>query len=154
MPQRKLQSYTVEQTVNNLRRLFQAVNEQSKHAVHDSGLNGPQLWALKVLAEETDQKLTVSSLARRMCLNSSTVVRLLDGLELKGFVQRERSSHDRRIVHINLTETGVALIRQSPEVAQDILANGLRSLSENRLQSIASSLSKLVSIIESHRFLT
>lgn len=149
MPHKKSTTLTVNETVNNLRRLFRAINEQSKFAVYDSGLTGSQLWALNLLFEEIGQKSTISNLARRMCLNSSTVVRLLDGLEAKGFVQRERSVNDRRIVYAGLTEQGIALIRQSPGVAQNLLANGLKMLSENRLQSIASSLAKLVNIIDS-----
>lgn len=36
---------------DNLRRVFQVVNEHSKKAEHETGLTGPQLWAIKVLAE-------------------------------------------------------------------------------------------------------
>jgi len=150
MPHKKSTTLTVNETVNNLRRLFRAINEQSKYAVFDTGLTGSQLWALNLLFEEMGQKSTISNLARRMCLNSSTVVRLLDGLETKGFVLRERSGSDRRIVYASLTEKGGSLISQSPDVAQNLLANGLKALSENRLQSIASSLAKLVTIIDSH----
>lgn len=148
MPHRKNSLLTVDETVHNLRRLFQAVNEQSKHAAHDSGLSGSQLWALNILFEAGGQRLTISHLAQQMCMNSSTVVRLIDGLELKGFVQRQRCTSDRRVVHVGLTEQGGMLVRQTPHVAQHVLVNGLKSLSENRLAAIASGIAKLVQIIE------
>lgn len=151
MSQRKNNAVIVEEMVNNLRRLFQMVNEQSKTVVFDTGLTGSQLWALKVLYDETGKQLTVSALARRMCLNSSTVVRILDGLEQKGFVQRERSISDRRIVYVSLTEKSCQLIRESPEVGQTILSNGLKRLSENKLQAIASGLNQLIGIIDSQK---
>lgn len=150
MPHKKDNAIIVDETVNNLRRLFQVVNEQSKQAVHDSGLSGSQLWALKVLHEETGKLVTVSGLARRMCLNSSTVVRLLDGLEQKAFVQRERSISDRRIVHVSMTEKGAELVRQAPEVAQTILGRGLSSLSDHKLYNISIGLAQLVNILDSH----
>ena len=149
MTSRRYVSDIAEETVINLRRLFQVVNKQSKSVAFETGLTGPQLWALKVLSDEMENSITVSELARRMFVDSSTVVRILDGLEAKGFVQRTRSMNDRRIVHVSLTDQGSAIINQSPDVAQNLLMKGLRTLSENKLYSIASGLSQLVSILES-----
>lgn len=151
MSHKKNHTIIVEETVNNLRRLFQVVNEQSKMTVVDSGLTGSQLWAMKALYEETGKQATVSTLASRICLNSSTVVRLLDGLEQKAFVQRERSISDRRRVYVRLTEKGCRLIRESPDVGQTILSNSLKTLSENKLQAIASGLNQLIAIIDSQK---
>ncbi|NJD39556.1 MAG: MarR family transcriptional regulator [Geobacter sp.] len=152
MLHKKKSTLIVDETVHNLRRLFQAVNEQSKHAVHDSGLSGSQLWAINILFEKSGQRLTISHLAQQMCMNSSTVVRLTDGLELKGFVQRERCTTDRRVVYVRLTEQGNTLVRQAPDVAQHALVNGLKSLSENRLAAVASGIAKLVHIIEAQKY--
>ncbi|CAH2031697.1 MarR family winged helix-turn-helix transcriptional regulator [Trichlorobacter ammonificans] len=137
-----------EETVNSLKRLFHVVNKQSKNVAADSGLSGSQLWALKVLSEEPDSAMTVSDLARRMHVNASTVVRILDVLEIKGYVQRIRSLNDRRIVQVSLTEQGVSLVDRSPEIAHGMLVNGLCMLSENKLNSIASGLSQLLTILE------
>lgn len=149
MTARRNNSVIVEETVNNLRRLFQVVNKQSKNVVLESGLTGPQLWAIKVLSDEAGNSITVSALARRMYLNSSTVVRILDCLEAKGLVQRVRSINDRRIVYVSLTDQGNVIIDQSPEVAHNLLIKGLKTLSENKLHTIAIGLSQLVNILDS-----
>lgn len=149
MTHRRNNSVIVEETVNNLRRLFQVVNKQSKNVVIETGVSGPQLWAIKVLSDEAGNSITVSKLARRMYLNSSTVVRIIDGLEAKGLVERVRSLNDRRIVYVSLTDQGSAIINQSPDVAHNLLTKGLKTLSENRLHTIASGLSQLVSILDS-----
>lgn len=149
MATRRNNSVIMEETINNLRRLFQVVNKQSKNVVFETGLSGPQLWAIKVLSDETGNSITVSKLARRMYLNSSTVVRILDGLEAKGLVQRVRSNSDRRIVYISLTDQGSVIINQSPDVAHNLLIKGLKTLSENKLHTIASGLSQLVNILDS-----
>ncbi len=44
--------------IDNLRRVFQAVNEYSKKAERETGLTGPQLWAIKVLAEAAPIKVS------------------------------------------------------------------------------------------------
>jgi len=149
MAQRRNKSVIVEETVNNLRRLFQVVNKQSKHVVLENGLTGPQLWAIKVLYDEADVSMTVSRLASLMFLDASTVVRMLNGLEEKTFIQRIRSTFDRRIVYVSLTEKGIAVMSQSPNVAHNLLMSGLKTLSENKLNTIALGLSQLVNILDS-----
>jgi DNA-binding MarR family transcriptional regulator len=72
-------SITVAEITDNLRRVFQVVNELSKKAERETGLTGPQLWAIKVIAEAAPIK--VSDLARRMYLHPATVVGILDRLE-------------------------------------------------------------------------
>jgi len=149
MNQRRNSSVLVEETVNNLRRLFQVVNKQSKSVVFETGLTGPQLWAIKVLSDEAANSTTVSKLADLMYLNSSTVVRILDVLEAKTLVQRIRSTNDRRIVYVRLTDRGAAIIDRTPNVAHNLLIKGLNTLSENKLNTIAIGLSQLVNILDS-----
>jgi DNA-binding MarR family transcriptional regulator len=149
MTVRRINSVVAEEAVNNLRRLFQVVNKQSKNEASESGLSGPQLWAIKVLSDEVGNSITVSKLAQRMCLNSSTVVRILDSLEAKDLVKRERSVNDRRMVHISLTNEGRQIVNQSPFIADNLLIKSLNMLSENKLHIIASGLAQLVNILES-----
>ena len=148
MPVRKNNEIIAEETVNNLRRLFQVVNKQSKKVVLEPGLTGPQLWAINVLSDEAGEAMTVSKLADKMCLNASTVVRILDGLEEKALVKRVRNTIDRRVVFVSLTKEGTLLISQSPKVAHNLLIDGLKSLSANKLYTMAAVLSQLVSILE------
>jgi len=149
MNPRKNNSLIVEETVNNLRRLVQVMNKQSKNVAFETGLTGPQLWAIKVLADEPGNSIMVSRLASRMFLNSSTVVRILDGLEAKGLVQRVRSINDRRIVYISLTVQGSAILNKTPDLAHNLIIKSLKSLSENKLNNISTSLSQLVNILQS-----
>lgn len=131
--------------IDNLRRVFQVVNEQSKKVERETGLTGPQLWAIKVIAENAPIK--VSELARRMYLHPATVVGILDRLEGHGLVTRTRSVEDRRVVEIDLTGKGKNLVAHSPEVAQGLLVKGLETLHEEKLYMISDGLEELVSIL-------
>jgi len=130
---------------DNLRRVYQVINEQSKKAKKQTGITGPQLWAIKMIAESSP--VQVSELAHRMYLNPATVVGILNRLEGKGLVLRVRVRDDRRIVDVNLTPEGKALVTRAPEVAQGLLAAGLEVLPAARLTDIASSLDELVHIL-------
>jgi len=112
-------SKLVSDIIDNIRRVFQAVNEYSKKAERETGLTGPQLWAIKVIAEGAPIK--VSEIARRMYLHPATVVGILDRLETRELVTRTRSREDRRVVEIEMTDQGRELLTRSPEVAQGLL---------------------------------
>ena len=130
---------------DNLRRVYQVINEQSKKAKKQTGITGPQLWAIKMIAESSP--VQVSELARRMYLHPATVVGILNRLEEQGLVLRMRTREDRRVVDVDLTPEGKALVARAPEVAQGLLAAGLEVLSAQRLLDIASSLDELVQIL-------
>jgi MarR family transcriptional regulator, organic hydroperoxide resistance regulator len=136
---------TVAVIIDNLRRVFQVVNEQSKKAKHETGLTGPQLWAIKTIAQEAP--IMVSEIARHMYLHPATVVGILDRLEKQGLVIRTRSTEDRRVVRVELTGQGRALVKKSPEVAQGLLVAGLEKLSSNKLENIAWALDKMAEIL-------
>ena len=128
--------------IDNVRRIFQVVQEHSKKAKRETGLTGPQLWAIKVIAGSSAIK--VSDLARGMYLHPATVVGILNRLEKVGLIERSRKDSDRRIVRITLTQMGRALVKKSPEVAQGLLVAGLETLSLRRLMSLSEGLADLV----------
>jgi DNA-binding MarR family transcriptional regulator len=138
-------SNSVAEIIDNLRRVFQVVNEQSKKAEHETGLTGPQLWAIKTIAQEAP--IMVSEIARRMYLHPATVVGILNRLEKQGLVIRIRSTRDRRVVRVELTGQGRALVKKAPEVAQGLLVSGLEKLRPSKLKSIAQALDEMAELL-------
>lgn len=132
-------------TVDNLRRVFQVINEYSKKAEYATGLTGPQLWAIKVISE--NEAICVSELAAKMYLHAATVIGILDRLEDRGYITRVRSRSDRRFVVVELSRKGKLLVKQSPEVAQGLIVKGLEDLPERTLATISRGLEKLVELL-------
>jgi DNA-binding MarR family transcriptional regulator len=135
--------------IDNIRRVFQVVNEQSKQAERKTGITGPQLWAIKTIADGAP--IMVSEIASRMHLHPATVVGILDRLEARGLARRVRSQEDRRVVRVELTAQGERLVKKAPEVAQGLLVSGLEKLNTKSLNTIAASLDQLVEILGAHR---
>lgn len=135
----------VAEIIDDIRRVFQAVNEQSKKAQRETGLTGPQLWAIKTIGELAPVR--VSDLAARMYLHPATVVGILNRLETQNFIRRIRTNEDRRVVRIELTEAGNDLVAKAPQVVQGLLVCGLEVLPLAELQEISGSLRKLVHIL-------
>ncbi len=136
----------VAETMDNIRRVFQVINEQSKRVERETGLTGPQLWAVKIISD--NGSIRVSDLARAMYLHPATVVGIIDRLEKRGLAERERSSEDRRVVEVALTAEGRQLVADSPEVASNTIIHGLEALPLDQLGMIHSGLESLVCILD------
>jgi DNA-binding MarR family transcriptional regulator len=77
----------------------------------EMNLTYPQYLVMLVLWEE--DRVTVSRLGERLQLDSGTLSPLLKRLEANGFVRRERSAHDERLVDVTLTAAGRRLERKA-----------------------------------------
>lgn len=136
----------VAEILDNIRRVFQVVNEQSKRVERETGLTGPQVWGIKVIAEQGN--IRVSDLAKKMYLHPTTVVGIIDRLEKRGLVSRSRSLEDRRVVDLSLTDEGRSLVANLPEAASNRITRGLESLSAPDLSVIHLGLDRLTSSLD------
>jgi DNA-binding MarR family transcriptional regulator len=79
---------------------------------HD-GLTHAQVRALFLLSRE--REATAGEIARHAELSAASVTGLLDHLESEGVVQRRRSTEDRRVCVVTLTDSGRALVEEKRE---------------------------------------
>ena len=131
--------------MDNMRRVFQILNEQSQRIKQETGLTGPQLWAIGVIHEHGP--INVSDIARRMYLHPTTVLGIIDRLETRGLVSRNRSKDDRRVIWLELTQDGKDLVQSVPEVIQGLLGARLEGIALNDLAEIDEGIGHLVKII-------
>lgn len=131
--------------LDNLRRVFRVVHRYSKRAEKVGGLTGPQVWAMKVIAEYAP--IRVTDLSRRMYLHPSTVVGILDRLEQQAQVARTRSEKDHRVVTVALTAKGRETVSKVPRIAQGLLLSGLKGLSDSELSTVSEGLRMMVGIL-------
>jgi DNA-binding MarR family transcriptional regulator len=98
--------------VYQIRRLMQAGELYTKELSKTHQVSAPQLHCLLALYEHGP--LPPSQIARHIMVKSSTVTGIIDRLEQKGLVTRLRNSPDRRVINIELTETGMRLAQNAP----------------------------------------
>jgi DNA-binding MarR family transcriptional regulator len=118
----------------------------SQDVYRSYGLTGPQLWALKTLQQEGP--LTAGQLAGALAVHQSSVSILVDRLERRGLVQRERGAADGRVVQVALTKRGAALSRRAPEPAQGRLLHGLQGMSRIEVRRLRQAVDRLVGAME------
>jgi len=136
---------TISEVIDNLRRTIKAINEFSKSAERETGLTGHQLWAIKLVADNSPIK--VSDLARQMYLHPATVVGILDRLASKGLVQRSRSTEDKRVVEIDLTAEGREIVDRMPDMAEGMLAKKLEALPGKMFSHVSKGMREIVGIL-------
>lgn len=92
------------QAFSDLLRLVQ-FRDRDRACCYDVSVT--QCYALEAVVDEGP--LTVNELAARLLLEKSTVSRVADGLEAKGYLARTRGAEDGRTVHLVATESGRSL---------------------------------------------
>jgi DNA-binding MarR family transcriptional regulator len=105
----------------------------------DLNLTYPQYLVLLVLWE--DERVTVRRLGERLHLDSGTLSPLLKRLELNGFVRRERSRDDERLVEVTLTPAGRRLERKAQCIPAELGA--LTGISEKQATDLRDAVRQL-----------
>jgi DNA-binding MarR family transcriptional regulator len=92
--------------------------------------------------------LTASDLCREMRHDNGALTRLLDQLEERGYVERERSQEDRRVVELQLTATGRRKVAELQTLVVDRLNNALGDFSKAEFAEFTRLLNKLIATLK------
>lgn len=83
------------------------VTKQYRPYLDEIGLTYTQYIAMMVFWEE--KQLSVKELGKRLYLDSGTLTPMLKSLESKGYLTRQRSKEDERVLEVKITELGEQL---------------------------------------------
>ena len=129
-----------------LRRIMRATDLQSQQLSRQSGLTVPQLLVMQAIAKEGSP--STSTLARHIVVSHATVTRIIDRLERDGIVTREKSSKDKRVVNVSLTDTGKSKLNAAPEPLQAEFLRKYRELESWEQQMLKSSLLRVATMMD------
>jgi DNA-binding MarR family transcriptional regulator len=130
----------------NLVQARDAVAIAIEHRLHAAaGVSLPEHEVLLRLSAAPGGRLRMFELAHLLLVSKSGITRLVDRLGRRGWVRRELSDLDRRIVYAALTEGGRAKLRQSVPVFADAVRDAfLRHISEQDVADLRRILRKLL----------
>ena len=121
--------------------LYTESRRVTKEVARRADLTGPQLTVLKVLEGVGD--LSLSELSERIRAQNSTVTGIIDRMEREALVVRARSTEDRRVVHIQLTEKGARIAREIAVEPMEVFRSALESLSAGEMRDLLRILTKI-----------
>ncbi len=137
---------SIDEVLVALRRVIRATDLHSKHLAKTTGLTAPQILLLQTIRDKGDA--TIGGLANEISLSQATVTSILDRLEKKELVYRERSKEDKRKVHAFLTEEGTETLKEAPMPLQDQFTRQFGDLQEWEQTMIISSLQRVAQMMD------
>ena len=105
----------LDESFREIRKLIHA--EWNRYNVHGLGMNHARM--LFILEDEGAQK--VSYLAERLSITNGGVTGISDRLIELGYVRRNRSSEDRRVVLLELSDEGRAVVENISKVRKSVI---------------------------------
>ncbi|HPI91639.1 MAG TPA: MarR family transcriptional regulator [Deltaproteobacteria bacterium] len=130
----------------SLRHIMHFVDSYSRQLATEYQITGPQLVCLYAIVK--NGPLTLSELGKQVSLSMSTANGIIDRLEQKKLVQRERKHQDRRKVLITATDNGRDLSSRAPLPLQGRLIKAISEMPELEQISVALSLERILSMMK------
>jgi DNA-binding MarR family transcriptional regulator len=132
-----------------LRRVIRASDLHSKYLAKTAGLTTPQILLLQAIRDKG--QVTIGELADEISLSQATVTTILDRLEKRELVYRERSIQDKRKVHAFLTDEAVNALQYAPIPLQDQFARQFADLQDWEQTMIISSLQRVAQMMDAQK---
>jgi DNA-binding MarR family transcriptional regulator len=132
--------------VRSVRRIAQAIDVRSREIARLTGLTLPQLLVLQSIRALGE--VSTSAISRDVSMSPPTVVAVLDKLEAKGMAVRYRSTIDRRVVHVRLTDAGRQALTTSPGLLGEGFIAGFARLSLDDQAEMAMAVDRLATMMQ------
>lgn len=141
---------TTDETLNTLLvKLFKNIMEiEGKSLITDafSDLTYNDFHVIEAIGMEEPKSM--SAVAKCLDITTGTLTKAIDGLTEKGYVVRERSEKDKRVVQISLTDSGRSAYKHHEEFHWRMIDHAKGALSEQETTVLIYSLAKLVDFFQ------
>lgn len=120
----------------NLARTTEALNWKIVDLLKNHELTMAQYNALRILRGAGDAGLTCGKISERLITKDSDITRLVERLENRGLITRERDEQDRRHVIARITGEGLQLVAEIDEPMLALHRRQLGHLGEDLLEQL------------------
>jgi DNA-binding MarR family transcriptional regulator len=136
----------IEDVLIALRRVIRATDLHSKHLVKTTGLTAPQIMLLQAIRDKG--QASIGELANDISLSQATVTTIVDRLEKRDLVYRQRSNEDKRKVYVYLSDSGSEVLKTAPLPLQENFTRRFSNLQEWEQSMILSSLQRVAVMMD------
>ena len=122
--------------------------------IEESSLRGSQFKDVSIKEMHTIDVIgttpnaTPSDISRELLVTLGTVTTSLNNLERKGYIERRRSSIDRRVVHLSLTKKGSLLYRLHKRFHNRMVMQVVEGMSSEEQKVMQKGLQNLYNFLE------
>ena len=129
-----------------LRRITRAIDLHSKKLQRETGLTTSQLLVLEAVVKLDTS--TPSNIAKEVQLSQATVTNLVDRMERNELVLRQKSTVDKRVVEVLLTDKGRQMVELAPEPLQTGFLREYRKLERWEQHQLIASVQKIAVLMD------
>ncbi len=113
------------------------LGQQAQQLLKAAGLTGAQYNVLRILRGAQPQGLPCRGIGDRMISRDPDMTRLLDRMEKRGLITRERQTDDRRVVKTRITPHGLSLLKTLDQPVRELHKRQFRHMSPARLKILS-----------------
>lgn len=135
-----------EEVLIAIRRIIRATDIHSRRLTKTVGLTAPQLMVLQAIRDLG--AVAISRLSSEVSLSQATVTTIIDRLERRGYVTRQRSEQDKRVVHALLTPAGEEALDSAPTPLQEAFSVRFEQLHDWEQSQILSALQRVAAMMD------
>lgn len=136
----------VSEVVNGIRVLQNVSRRQNSEFIRQYRITGPQLGALRFVA--LNPGISMHELSEKLYLHVSTMTGIVDRLVKRGYIQRERSQEDRRVVRLSVTASGLQVIKKTPLAGMGLLIHSIGDLPGGQLAEVHKVINLLLDLMK------
>jgi DNA-binding MarR family transcriptional regulator len=140
-----------EEAALNIARTAEVLGQASASFFREYDLSPTQYNVLRILRGAEPSGATCSQIAERLINHDPDVTRLLDRLESRGFIGRDRSKEDRRVVRVRITADGLELVGRIDRPLRAFLKARLGKLDQSELTSLIGQLEQIREFIQNEK---
>jgi DNA-binding MarR family transcriptional regulator len=126
----------------NLWRTYDRLRMLEDELFASFSLTAQQYNTLRLLRAVHPAKLPTLALAARLVSRAPDITRLLDRLDERGLILRERHEQNRRMVHVQISDQGLALLKTLGDAVRACHRRQLGHLSAEELRQLTALLKK------------
>jgi len=127
-----------EEALLNIVRTAEVFSWQAASLFKEIDLTATQYNVLRILRGAGNEGLLCREISERMLTKDPDITRLLDRLELRGFISRNRNSHDRRVITVKITSEGLEVLNSLDKPIEEHHQKLLGHLTQEQLQQLIS----------------
>jgi DNA-binding MarR family transcriptional regulator len=126
-----------------LLKVADALGQEAEQLTRTAELTGTQYNVLRILRGAGPEGLACRGIGDRMITHDPDITRLLDRMEKRGLITRERQKDDRRVVKTRITPHGLALLKPLDQPMRDLHKRQFRHMASARLKTLCDLLEEI-----------
>lgn len=126
-----------------LQRAADKLAVQAEQLLKSNGLTGAQYNVLRILRGAEPDGLPCSSVGERMISHDPDMTRLLDRMEKRSLITRQRQSDDRRVVKARITSGGLELLKRLDPPVRELHKRQFAHMGHARVKTLADLLDEI-----------